>query len=531
MALPDRNNPYSFDDFLERRQGLRFVGSDPFFQKALRCYAGERSDVEADLARFDEALSTRWAALANEAGRAENAPSMIHHDAYNRRIDRIVRPAATLSLEKDVWAEAMFAPDADPWTTFTKIFLLTQLGEAGINCAHCCTGGLVRILQRFADTPELDAILAHLTEGRDGDYGIGAQFLSEVQGGSDVRANRVEAVHGEDGWRLYGTKYYCSAAHADYALVTAKPAGSHEVATFVVPMWLPGDKAVEKRNGHVINKLKDKLGTRELPTAEITFDGALAHPVGDPRRGLANIMAIVIHHSRFVTGLGAIAHLIRAHREAECYAAFRTAFGVTIQDFGLVARQLAETGRGAKRGTASTFKLQRAHLDLAAREADPNADRAAVERERFRLRVLVQLHKLVACDDAARLTEVAMSIFGANGLMEDFSSLPRLYRDGVVLNGAWEGPRNLLLTRNFLDLKKAIGAGYAVDELLGEWLPDADSPTRDRFAAELVALTAHPSLTGTDAETLAVCDRWDRLCFDLFHAYQDAAVQEVERTP
>ncbi|MEM7138910.1 MAG: acyl-CoA dehydrogenase family protein [Myxococcota bacterium] len=528
--MPDRNNPYNFDDFLEWRRGVNFLEDDPFLLSALERFAPPMdADTRADLARFADRLSTRWQHLADIAGRPENAPSLLHFDGHNNRIDRIVRPAETLELEREIWAEGMFRAEADPWVTFIKTFLMAQIGEAGVGCAHCCTSGLVLILEKLADTPELKEILEHLKEGKDGEFAIGAQFLSEIQGGSDVQANRVEAVQTDEGWRIHGTKFYCSASQADYAIITAKPAGSRDVAAFVVPMWLPGDKARERRNGYVINKLKSKLGTRELPTAEITFDGAVAYPVGDLKRGLANIVGIVLAHSRFATGVGAAAYLIRAAREAEQYAQWRTAFGVKIERFGLVARQVQELRHASQRNVASLLKLQREITEVAKLdEADaPPDDEVADKKRRFRLRMLIMLHKLVVSADASRLTETAMSIFGGHGLMEDFSSIPRLYRDVVVLNGAWEGPRNLLLTRIFMDMQRAAQRWYSPDEFVSEMLPDTDAAHRDALAQELGAVLGHESLAATDPATLDMCGRWDTLCTQLFHAFQDAAVAEV----
>lgn len=528
MPLPDRNNPYNFDEFLAWRDQVDFLRDDPFMVAAIDRYAPPLSDeIKADVASFSNRMTERYQHLADTAGRPENAPTLMYFDAHNNRVDRIVRPAETLELEREIWNEAMFSKSTDRWQRFLKIFLMGQLGEAGVGCAHCCTSGLVLILQRFADTPELKAILEHCTEGKDGEYAIGAQFLSEIQGGSDVQANKVEAVESNDGWRIYGTKFYCSAAHADYALVTAKPSDSRDVGLFVVPMWT--EKNRERRNGYVINKLKSKLGTRELPTAEITFEGALAYPVGELKRGLANIVGIVLAHSRFVTGLGAGSNLIRAAREAKQYAQFRTAFGVTIARFGLVARELQELDQASKRSTASILKMQREIFDLEdlAQSTSPADDEVSHKRREFRMRMLIMLHKLVVSADAARLTETAMSVFGGHGLMEDFSSVPRLYRDTVVLNGAWEGPRNLLLTRIFMDLQRAAQRWYDPADFVRELLPDTDAEARGDLSKRLGDVLAYESLVSTDAQTLEVCDRWDTLCADLFHAYQDEAVAEV----
>lgn len=527
MSLPNRDNPYSFDEFLQWRSDFDFLMHDEFLKKAIRFYAPELSDeMWQDLSGFSERLSRDWQHWADESGKPENAPYMQHFDGHNQRIDRIVRPASTLALEKAVWQEAVFSEAVHPWVRFLKIFMLCQLGENGTNCAHCCTGGLIMILEQFAESDETLRILQHLKEGINGDYGIGAQFLSEIQGGSDVAANLVEAVQTDDGWRVYGNKFFCSAAHADYAVITAKPKDSHHVGVFVVPSWLPGDKGKERRNHYVINKLKSKLGTRELPTAEINFEGALAYPLGDLKRGLANIVGIVLSHSRFVTGLSAGAQLLRVAREAKAYSETRTAFGVAIKDFGLVQLQIQRIEQLAQQSTAAAFKLQREIYRLE-HQVPAGVDPEDLKRRQFHVRILIMLQKFVACSDSVVAHEEAMSVFGGHGLMEDFSALPRLYRDAVVLNGAWEGPRNLLLTRIFMDVQSSL-AWYEPRALV-QALTDSDSEEKiDTLTAQLVALTDHDSLTGTDQATLRVCEQWDQFCVDLFHCYQEVALAEIK---
>jgi alkylation response protein AidB-like acyl-CoA dehydrogenase len=128
-----------------------------------------------------------------------------------------------------------------------KQYLIHQNGEACIACPMVCTEGLIALLDHFADSPETLRILEHCKEGIDGDFGIGAQFVSEIQGGSDIPAGVLEAVEEDGTWRLYGTKFFCSATHADYALVTGKPPGSEDTAIFAVPAWLPGNKEKEIR--------------------------------------------------------------------------------------------------------------------------------------------------------------------------------------------------------------------------------------------------------------------------------------------
>ncbi len=63
------------------------------------------------------------------------------------------------------------------------------------------------------------------------------------------------------------------------------------------------------------------------------------------------------------------------------------------------------------------------------------------------------LQKITTAKDAPNVIRKAISIFGGHGVMEDFSDLPRLFRDSIV-NELWEGPRNVLLTQIYRDLKR-----------------------------------------------------------------------------
>ena len=91
-----------------------------------------------------------------------------------------------------------------------KRYLLHQLGEFGVMCPMACTEGLVALIRQFPEdhTPELKAILEHCTEGIDGDFGMGAQFITEIQGGSDVPSNLLEAEPENAHYRVYGTKFF-----------------------------------------------------------------------------------------------------------------------------------------------------------------------------------------------------------------------------------------------------------------------------------------------------------------------------------
>ncbi len=528
MSYPNSNNPYGFGPFLEWRENCDFYAEDPFVQKAVQVFTGDRAAaVDAAARAISRKVSFRWRKMAETIAWPDKRPWVMHYDGHGNRIDRIVRPHETEVMEQEVFGEALFSAKTDPWERFIKMYLIYQNGEACISCPVTCTEGLVAVLARFADTPEIQAILTHCKEGRDGRFGIGAQYLSEIQGGSDVRANLLEARLENGQWRLYGTKFFCSATHADYAMVTAKPKGSEKVGLFVMPSWLPGDKAREKRNGFTIDRIKWKMGTSELPTAEMTFNGALAYPVGPLDRGLANMVAIVLTYSRLTVGLSGAASMMRAWREAARYCDFREAFGLSIGRMPMVVGQLKTIEKAAKRTLAGAFRLHGEILALPgglARETDAR-ESEDLKRRRFRVRELIMLQKMATSFDAPDVLRLAMSLFGGHGVMEDFSSLPRLYRDAAV-NELWEGPRNVLLAQVHRDLLGA-AAWYAPERFAADILAGGPEDLVTALCREIVEILSGTDLFEMSPAAVEACARWDRFCHRLYHAYQDVAMAMV----
>jgi alkylation response protein AidB-like acyl-CoA dehydrogenase len=529
MALPNRNNPYSFDDFLEWRNTVDFYADDSFFQKVVKHFTGDEfEEIDREARALSKKVSFRWRDMADAIAAPEKRPYMVHYDGHNHRIDRIVRPRETEIMEKEVFSEGLYSDKTSPWLKLVKMFLIYQNGEACIACPVTCTEGLVALLERYAETSELRRILQHCKEGIDGDFAIGAQYLSEIQGGSDVPANLLEAVKEGDIWRLYGTKFFCSATHADYAVVTAKPADSEKVAIFIVPSWLPGDKEKEIRNGYTIDRIKWKTGTSELTTAEITYNGAVAYPAGPLERGVANVVGIVLTYSRLTVGLSSASFMTRAVREAKKYSELRDAFGLTIGQFPMVVGQLNHLERVTQRTTVGAFKLYDLVRQLPGGlmggiVTDEAED---IRKRRFDVRELIMLQKITSAWDTPDVIRMALSIFGGHGVIEDFSCLPRLYRDAAV-NELWEGPRNVLLAQIHRDLQR-VREWYAPSEFVENLLQGVDPVIVKEFAEEMDELVNYPSLFQLDEKTIEVCERWDNLCHRFFHTYQDRALDEVE---
>ncbi len=534
MSLPNPDNPYSFDALLQTSQSIDVYADDPFLQKTIAYYAQEPFErLDRRLRAFSPKVSYRWRPLSDAGGHPKKSPYIEHYDAYNRQVDRIVRGAETVQLEKEIFAEGLFSSKVTAWESMLKRYLLHQLGEYGVMCPMACTEGLIALVKRFPEDqgPEVKAILHHCTEGMDGDFGIGAQFVTEIQGGSDIPSNLLEAVPDGDGYRLYGAKFFTSAIHADYAVVTAKVSGCEEVGTFVVPSWMPGNKAKEVRNGFRINRIKWKMGTVEVPTAEVTYEGAQCYAVGPTHRGVANVVGIVLTLSRLTVGIAAVAHMMRAAREAQLYAEFRDVFGIKIAAWALANQQVRDLVHQAQRSLAGACKVFALFQDLGGELHPGLPAQASVEmrRKHFLLRELIIIQKLVAAYDAVDALRKAISIFGGHGVIEDFSSLPRMYRDAAV-NELWEGPRNVLLMQVYRDLGRA-ARFYPFDRFVADLLAGSPEAEITDLSRRMAQYTADPPFQKLDPASRQLAVGWEAFIVDLFRAYQEAALREVGPEP
>jgi alkylation response protein AidB-like acyl-CoA dehydrogenase len=548
----DRNNPYSFDDYLLVRDKFDYYADDEFIQFLIKKYVGDEFEkIDRELRELSKKVSSKWRDLADEANKLENRMKVTvvqHFDAHNHRIDKIKRCMETEVLEKEVFSLGLFDPKKNtPWSRYCKMYLISMNGEAGVMCPVACSHGMVWLMEKYENEldPEarkiLHAIRDGITENGEKTYPLGAQFITEIQGGSDVPSNLVEAVfekdEGPDGisnvWRLYGKKFFCSAMQADYSIISAKPKGtpySKRVAIFVVPSWLPGNKEKGIRNSYTIDKLKQKLGTAELPTAEVTYNGAVAYPVGSFEDGLANVVGIVLSMSRFHVANWASAAGLRIAREATLYAQFRDVFGLPAASFPLMINQINDLNLYAMRTAATVFKIYSMFIENGEKLVPGMKELVQIEKlderkSRFRLRELIMLQKIVVADEAPRFARLAISFFGGHGIMEDFLSLPRFHRDAMI-NELWEGPRNVLLTQIHRDFQR-VKEWYAPDDFVRDLLVVMDPDIVEPLAAEFLRIMSHETLLKNDKQTLAICRDWEKFSAELFHAYQDQALAEL----
>jgi len=273
------------------------------------------------------------------------------------------------------------------------------------------------------------------------------------------------------------------------------------------------------------------MGTAEVPTAELEYDGAICYAVGPTNRGVANAVGIVLSLSRIGIGISSAANITRAAREAQLYAEFRDVFAVKIGEWALANQQVRDLVHEARRCLAGVCKIYALFQELGGRLQPGLASDEALERRRrrFLLRELIIMQKLVTAYDSVDALRKGISIFGGHGVIEDFCSLPRIFRDAAV-NELWEGPRNVLLMQLFRDMGRAADF-YPADQFLGDFLSGALQAEIAELSRRALEFAADPPFQKLDEGSRSRAVAWEQFIVDIFRVYQETALREVGPEP
>ncbi|MEP7271099.1 MAG: acyl-CoA dehydrogenase family protein [Acidobacteriota bacterium] len=437
----------------EDAQPDNFYTTDGHLQSLLEFHWGrERLDrATPRLMRFGAEAATIVDDAVRRANLHENLPRLDRFSAIGERTENIIH-----SRDHDIAGDSIYGSGAmsvysEPGNNLlalTLFYISSYNGEAGHNCPLACTAGVIKTLQQVGSESLRARYLPRLLDASYTTRYHGAQFLTEVQGGSDVGANSCRATELDPSagtWLLNGEKWFCSNASADLALVTARPeggeGGTRGLGLFLVPRLLDDGKP----NGLYLRRLKDKIGTRSLATAEIDFRDAVCFEIDAQGRGFQHVMDFVVNTSRVYNAVGSAAAARRALVVAWTYARHRRAFGTSISQFPLIAEALAEM-------RCETMALVSGSLYLAhLRDLIETGVGGTVLTAFFRLSV--NLNKYRASLSGTIVIRRAMEILGGNGAMESFSVLPRLLRDSLIFE-AWEGAHNTLLVQCLRDIRR-----------------------------------------------------------------------------
>jgi alkylation response protein AidB-like acyl-CoA dehydrogenase len=433
-------------------------------------------DVEADLQRFGERVVTDIAAWGEDAERDE--PRLVQYDAWGRRIDRIVTARGWRELDRVSAEEGLVAIGYErqhgPLSRvyqFAKLYLFAP-SSAIYSCPLAMTDGAARLIEVHGDDALWQAAYARLTTRDPERFWTSGQWMTERTGGSDVGRTETIARRDGEGYRLYGTKWFTSATTAQMAFTLARIAdeqghatpGSRGLSLFYVETH----EADGRLNAIEIHRLKDKLGTRALPTAELTLHGTRAKLVGQPGRGVPHITALV-NVTRVYNAICAVAGMRRAIALARDYAARREAFGRKLAEQPLHIETLAQLEVELQAAFHLAFHL----VELLGKDECG----AATAEEAATLRLLTPVAKLYTAKQAVATASEVLESFGGAGYVED-TGLPKLLRDAQVLS-IWEGTTNILS----LDTLRAIDKEDALEPTLAS-------------IGRRISLISHPELAG-----------------------------------
>jgi alkylation response protein AidB-like acyl-CoA dehydrogenase len=289
------------------------------------------------------------------------------------------------------------------------------------------------------ELPQLGKAFARLTTRDPTNFWTSGQWMTERRGGSDVGlgTDTVAVPQADGSYRLYGYKWFTSATDADISFALARvqdpqglvPPGSRGLSLFYLETRLGGGA----HNSLELVRLKDKLGTRQLPTAEVLLDGSTAHLVGTEGRGVATISPMLTV-TRLHNSIISAAYMRRILQLSRDYSTRRTVVGKYLAEQPLHMHTLAQM-EVETRG-CTLLGLETARL-VGLKEAG-----LATISDTLLLRILNSINKLYTAKQAVAVISEGLESFGGAGYLED-TGLPVLLRDAQA-GTIWEGTTNVL---------------------------------------------------------------------------------------
>ena len=382
-----------------------------------------------------------------------NEPRLTQWDAWGNRIDRIEltplwREAERIAAEHGVVATAYEQKHGSLSRVHqcALAYLFTPSTDI-YSCPLAMTDGAARTLLSSGNQELIDRAVPHLITRDRNEFWTAGQWMTELTGGSDVGLSETVAKEDPEhagSFRLYGRKWFTSAISSQMALTLARPEGNPPGGRGLALFYLETRDELGRPRNIEINRLKDKLGTRKVPTAELNLIGTPAQLVKGTTDGVRNITPL-LNITRLWNGISAVALMRRGLALANDYAQKRVAFGASLSEKPLHLDTLA----GLQAEAEAAFHLAFYVAELTGRsETNEISDEDALL-----LRLLTPVMKLTTGKQAVAVTSEVLESFGGAGYVED-TGLPVLLRDSQVLP-IWEGTTNVLA----LDTLRALRSG------------------------------------------------------------------------
>ena len=394
---------------------------------------------------------------------------------------------------------------------------------AYVTCPSAMTDGAARLLSRhtskgvpFPDRKVFEAAYEHLTSRDLVKAWTSGQWMTERVGGSDVRNTETLATYspmskseavvtGIDGaplgpWLINGFKWFSSATDANTAVLLAKTLDGG-ISAFYAPIrrTVPhkteaGDSSLitTELNGITIHRLKPKLGTCPVPTAELSLTNTRAYLLGTPGQGVKEISTVLnitrIHNAVTACGLWG-----RGLAISRAFARVRSVRGKMLMEIPAHVRTMAKEHVEYRAAMLMTYfvvallgvseqpqskALRNRHASASpASPLVPDGPEAGLL-----LRVFTPVLKALTAKSAIAGLAECMESLGGVGYLDSSSPLDigtniaRLYRDANVLS-IWEGTTDVMADDTIRVLKGK--SGSEVIATLEKWVHAALSRWED----------------------------------------------------
>ncbi len=398
-----------------------------------------RAAIEEDLARFGKRVVHEVESLGLQAEAQE--PALIPYDPWGGRIDDIQVSSAWKALDSISAEEGLIAiPYARKEGKYSRPYQFAKTylfhpSSAYYSCPLAMTDGAAKLIETHGDTWLQENPYKRLTTRDPRQFWTSGQWMTEKTGGSDVSGSETRAEKQGSGanapWTVTGTKWFTSATTSQMAMLLAQtevPGKGKGLSLFYVELRDEQDKL---RNIQVL-RLKDKLGTRALPTAELRLEQTPARLVGELGEGVKT-MSTLFNVTRINNACAAVSTSARLLQLAWDYAEKRVAFKRPIVQHPLHLKTLSELTLDFYGCFALSFFTSEL-LGRSECDNDGEADRL--------LRLLTPVTKMYTAKANLKIASEVIEGFGGAGYIEDVG-MAKYLRDSQVLS-IWEGTTNVL---------------------------------------------------------------------------------------
>lgn len=459
QSPPELSNPFQADRVLQNYLRRKIDSS-------------RRKEVKEELTALGDIVSEEL--YEKQLDTLDEEPELIRWDAWGNRVDRVKltdlwERCRELSVDYGLVADPYDTPyDEDSrLVQFAKIYLVHP-STGTYTCPLAMTDGAAFTIAESDNEQLQEDVLPHLTSRDEETFWTCGQWMTETTGGSDVgRANTV--ARKENGnWKLYGRKFFTSAVSSRAALTLARPEGNPDGGEGLALFYIEIRDEEGRCHDLELHRLKDKLGTRKLPTAEVQLKGTPATPVHSLKEGVKEISS-VLNMTRCWNSVCSVSMMRRGIMLARDYARKREAFGSTLAEKPLHVETLSSVQAEFEGAFHLTFRL----VEILSR-----LQQEAESRDlQLLYRTLTAITKLTTAKQAVAVASECLEMMGGQGYIED-TGFPEILRDAQVLP-IWEGTTNVLS----LDVIKLLAKEQTFELLRAELLEHMDDLEDEELTA------------------------------------------------